>query len=681
MADTRQRTRIEIEVDDRKIRGLDQSLSRAFDDDMLSAFEKTIERATRNFDALTKAVERFDQVMKRTQQGAPAGGGSPAGGAPAGGAGGGGGRGPGGSSASLVTAITTLNQSIQQMQGAQQQAMASQPSFANRALATGVGSYLGGLGARLGTGEGFASQAVAGIPGVGGFLSGALNSIQRYYGMYGQAMSQRSRAVGALGTTNIPTGQFAGFGMDMPTAAGQASQFAQQAGLAGEGGPYGIDPGMYRRALQLQMLGGIQGGGTSILRAQGVGGGAVGGPRAMMAAVSAGIQSGIREAKLGQFIQAATGVLEQGRTEGAELRLANVLAVQRGFGGMGAGFRGEQGTRAMQTAVGALRQFKPQRDAASMIALRAAGFGSGKTYHEALKTMQEDPAAVLPTLVQHVRGMAPENQDAQIELMRQVLPKVLGFTPTITQAESLVRGDLTGFDQEAAGDTDRAEEFLQARQQRLRGAFATPAADARYRNQQISVGGAVAGAAQAVRQGELGIVRNVLPGIAKGVEGVIGYLKQLVDTFQEGGMGAVMKEMFGDALGGIGENIFKGLSAGAKALGMEGAAETLSEMGSQAAAIADNVGGELGQLTDLPETAIKGLMDSPVGDVMAGPEAVRKAVGEAGARVKGMITGEEPTGPLSNASDYIKRGAELMQRGAELLDEQGAPGEGELAMG
>ena len=47
MAEQRHRTVIEIGVDDREVRGLDSTITRAFDDRTLISFERAVERSTR----------------------------------------------------------------------------------------------------------------------------------------------------------------------------------------------------------------------------------------------------------------------------------------------------------------------------------------------------------------------------------------------------------------------------------------------------------------------------------------------------------------------------------------------------------------------------------------------------------------------------------------------------------
>ncbi len=535
MPEQRHRTVLEYRLDDRQLKAAEQTMARVFDDKLLKAFETTLERSAKHLEILTKTAERFDAAMKRSA--GPAA--TPARVAP-----GGGGSGAA-QNAGLAGAMSTLSRSIQQLQQAQRR----QPGAGTMFAATAAGSYLGGLGSRLGGGgDGILAQAASGIPIVGGFIGAAVNAVQRYYQEYAQQQIAISRSVGPLGSRRIAAGgAFTGFGLARGEAFGQAAQYAQAGGLSGDE----LTGDISRTALRMQFLGGIQDP-TSIIGAAGVGGGMTGrsGAQVMMRAVSAGMLSGIREARLGQFMQAMSQALEQARLEGADLSPDSINQLVAGIAALGPGFTGEQAQRAMSSALPTMRAFQPGMDVASLVGLRAAGFGSpgGPSYHEALRRFQERPHEILPQIISTIRAMGGGNEAAQVELMRQIAPRFLGFTPTIQQAESLMAGDLSGF-----GEVDErgGEQFL-GRREGLRGAFGVPATEAAFANRRAAVGRRTAGAALAVRRTEMDITESILPRVATGIEQVVTYLRGLYETFTGAGMTEMLRQMLGDLLPSLG---------------------------------------------------------------------------------------------------------------------------------
>lgn len=677
MPTQRHRTVIEVDVDDRKIRGLDRTLHRAFDDQMLVAFERMLDRTARTVEQMTKAAEKFEETMGRA-------------GRDSGGGGGGRGRVPpssGRGDTSLQTAIVGLSRNVQQLSQQQQgggggggaggMGGGRGPGFWNRAGATAVGTYIGGLGSRMGSGEGFFSQAMGGIPIFGGFLQGALNSIHRYAGMHAQAQTQISRQVGTVGAGRV-RGAFTRFGLARPEAMQQAASLAQMSGRSGEG----LDEGLVNSSLGLQMYGGIREA-PGVVRAAEVGGGRAG-SREMFQAVSAGILTGIREARLGQFIGVATQVLEQARLEGTDTRLQTVLRTFTGFGGLGGGFRGEQGQQAGMQAMGALRRFQPGADVASLVGLRSVGFGQrgGPSYHEALRMFQEQPAEVVPQLLQTIRGMAPGNRDAQIELMRQIAPRLLGFTPSIQQAESMVGGDLSMFGQEVS--SEQAGSFMSGRQGRLAGSFGVAGQEAAFRNRQLTVGSRTYGASRGIQRAEMSMTETVLPRVAAGIEGILNWLQETWGTFQEGGFAAVIRDSLRDVLGAIpgmpelpggqttGTDVRNAAvrgGGGIQSIINDGLAATLEAAG------ADPDGETVQQLR---RTAERGR------DMAAGSN---DRVEPTGPGARGAITpgpAVAPTdagGPEASLGAALRRARDELNNAAGIADRIGMPREGEVAVG
>ena len=674
MPTQRHRTVIEIDVDDRKIRGLDRTMHRAFDDQMLASFERMLERTARTVETMTAAAEKFAAAM---EQGGRSGGGGGGGGGsrvpPSSGGGSGGGRGDSG----VAAAIAALNRNLQQIQNQQRQQQS--PGFWKRAGASAVGTYLGGLGARAGSGEGFFSQAVGGIPIFGGFVQGALNSMHRFAGMHAMAQTQMSRQAGTLGRSSA-LGEFTRFGLAAPEAYQQAASFAQMAGRSGAG----ADRGLMNGALAMQMLGGISEA-PGVVRASEIGGASVDGTTQMFQAVSAGIRAGIRDARLGQFVGVATQVLEQSRLEGTNTQLGQVLRTFTGLSGLGDGFTGEQAQRAGMQAISSLRNFAPNADVASLVALRSTGFGSegGPSYHEALRSFQERPAEVMPRLLESIRGMAPGNRTAQIELMRQIAPRLLGFTPTIQQAESMVGGDLGVFGQEVGmGD---AQDFLRRRQGEIGGMFGVASREAGYRNRQLDVGSRVYGTSRTIQSAEMTMTETVLPRVAEGIEGILTWLQEAWSTFSTEGFGAVITEAISGAMRSAFEGDFAGIrealtapEVGESAATMHGVAQyTVNEMARRASAAV--LGEDSAVTRRLGQSAIEGLVDATEGEIGAGRRDTRRGV--RGPVTPGPTVPETGAGPESNAADAVRRARDALDAAATHLDRLGMPQEGQVAVG
>jgi hypothetical protein len=286
MPDTRHRTVVEIGVDDREVRGLGQTMERAFSTRTVEAFERSIERTGRAMEKLTQAQARLIQQMARMEQavarqergpGAPAG--APGGPGAPGGAGGArrGGGGFGGTFGG---------------------------SFAGTAAANLL-TRAGGMAGAMAQPQGFVGQMVSGIPYIGPALGGAANAVQQLYGEFASRQIARSRA---FGVTGIGGGAGGGYG-----------------GLAGVGTRYGIGPTEFPGTLaglsqQTGMRGAeLAGAVPSLLRMQQTmgfgniasivgGAGAAGGTgedvySIILDAVTSGVQAGFREGRLDQFFQ------------------------------------------------------------------------------------------------------------------------------------------------------------------------------------------------------------------------------------------------------------------------------------------------------------------------------------------------------------------------------------------
>jgi len=507
MTEQRHRTVLEYRVEDRQIRGLEQSVQRAFSEDTLTSFEKGLDRIARNIGALSSATDRFGQAADRR------------GGAPPSGGGVGGGR---GSNADVLTALSGLSANIGRLAQDSRRRGVGPSGAGPMAASSYAGAAAGGLFSRMGGGgDGIIGQAFSTIPIVGGFLQAGVDAVQRYYAEFAAQQQQIAGSLGALGSRDLAGAgaDYTRFGLDRGRAFSAAAGYAQSGGGA-------LDELGARTALSLEHLGGIQDP-TAIVGAANTGtrGGSSAG-RVMLQAVSAGLVAGIRDARLGQYLSTMASALEQARTEGTSLSDESLGRMMQGFSALGSAWSGERATRATTSAASTMRAFSPGMDVASAVGLAAVGFGTpgGPSYHDALRMFQENPEQVMPQLLQQIRSMSGGDQGAGVELMRQIMPRFLGFTPTIDQARAAFSGDASAFSSEV--DTQASLDFLRQRREGLMGGFGVAGAEAAYANRRAGIGGDVAGTALQIRGMEANLVSSTLPAIAGGISEILSLLQR-----------------------------------------------------------------------------------------------------------------------------------------------------------
>lgn len=585
MPENRYKTTIEVGVDDREIRGLDQTLHRAFDPQLVASFERMLERTNRSMERMVKTSERMSATLRRIAGEAPPlppsvrarrGGGGGAGGGGFGGAAGaaGGGGGGGTAGAALTSAISQLTQAVNRM-GSQKQ-----PGFLNRTLSTGFGTAMGmGMAGRAGNaaanvaagaaqGEGVIQRAVAGVPYIGPFVGSALGGVQNYYQQHVQYQQQRAQAVGTLGRSSLPQGQFLRYGLDPGQAFGAAAPMAQAAGLSGAD----ADADFFRTGLGLEKLGGVRTA-PSVVRAAGVGRQSMGGmdfappgqtsSRLMLQAVSAGIETGVRKSRLGEFVQNAASILEQGRMKGINFELSQVLGLSRGLSGLGSEFGGERSMSAAQRIIPAMQNFTPSGDFRSLAMLMGGGFGrgeGGKSYSEARLALEKDPSGSFTRMQNQIRTMAGGDPKLAGEIWDMYFSQMAG---SYSQAMALGRGDMSLEEVQREQSTDPARRFLGQRQRQVSGAFTLPAKEAAYRKKRIDIGGeqALQEVVAKLRGIELAMTQEILPVIADNIADMLGWMKKLYRTFAEEGVGAMLKQAAKDTIEGLGKAIEQGLES------------------------------------------------------------------------------------------------------------------------
>lgn len=531
MPNKRHRTTIEIDVDDRKLRGLDKSIAKAFNDEALRSFADRIARLSRNLVGLTSAFDKTGQAARRS--GGPARdsrGRYIGGGGGAGVAGGGGGR----ADALLEQLVTGQNRRFgQRMLG-----------FANRGL-----GRAGGVGAGM-VNESAVATAVGAIPWVGQIGTAA---IQQARALYGDHVGQQAAFASAFGQAGSAlkggVRGFGRFGMD----AGQAAT-----ALGGLAGQTGLRGGALTSELALGLQGaesfaGIRGAG--LINALNVGSNSTrNGMDSVHEAVGAGIVAGIREARLGDYVQTIASEVEQARRNGIDLNPQSLNAMTVGLSGLGRGFVGEQAQAFTQSVSQAMRSFTPSGNAGSLIALRAAGFGRGSTsYYEARQAIETGNTEVFARILRNVRGMSGGSTEHTMYLLEQILRQMGIRGLSVERLRSLAEGDLSSLEEGTSGLGMAGEAYLGEQAEGGREAFGTSAAEAGYRNQRAGAGAGVAGQVRRIRRLDMRVMNATLGPTLSAVGGLVSEAVDLLQAFQEGGFEGAFDHVVDRLMTGIRE--------------------------------------------------------------------------------------------------------------------------------
>ena len=549
MAETRHRTTIEIGVDDRQVRGLGRTL-----DEALSA--KTVERFHRGIEKSTKALEK----LARQQ-------------------------------AKLVESMQRAAQMQERMARQMAQAARGGGGAARMAVATGIGAYAGTrAGQRSGGGyarlqggvnragaaaipqEGFIAQALGGIPFVGGFLSGAINAAQGFAGHASAYGAARARAYGQTGLRGLTVGrrQATRMGYDVTAATPLLGQFAGAAGLRGQQltdpmanamfrmqGLMGLGPAQTGGFLGAARAGtgrayGIQARGPSgILRGGALQGGGGDPAQLMQEAVASGMMIGVRDAKLGDFLQQIASFTERERTPGIALSSRGVLTMVRMIGSLGGAFRGRAGQRAVTGMMGALRGAGDRSSTFSMLAMQAAGFTGrpgGVSALEAEQRLEESPEMVLPNILRIInRTMGGGTQDARARAIRGLFQEG-GHRLSVRQARQLSGMGPQDLQRRLAAARgaggQNAQELLQgvlddrmAQGAEGRRAMGTAAQDAALQNQRVSVGQTVLPMVRGLQRVELQMAGSAARMARSVFDSVRETMREWGAEIQEGGLG------------------------------------------------------------------------------------------------------------------------------------------------
>lgn len=634
MAQRRHRTTLEINVDDRQIRGLDKSLARAFDDSTIQSFERSIERLSRTIEGLTTNLDRAGAASRSAGGGGPASSraGSAAGRARDD-------RGRFGASSSTSEAMLSRLVTGQSRRFMQRMGMG---------LYRGVGQ----LGAGMVQGEGATETALGALP-LGGVLAGAVSAARGYQQQYiaqQTAIAQASAALGGSGVGGLSRLRRYGYGLDAGQAAGAAAGYARSAGLMGGDLSTGLIEAFARNENAL----GISGGGSGLINALNVGrgrGNTVGDPAAITSALSAGMQAGFRDARLGEFLETISSTLESARRQGINLNQGQMQGMISGLSSLGDGFRAEQAAEFARAVQRGLAGFRPGNDATTIALMRAAGYGQdGMGWFDAQERIQSNPADVLRNLLSQTRdrfGGGDGGTERVMYGLRQILPR-LGVDPSIQQLRRLASGDVSAIEELTGANPDN-EAALSGRARRVTAQFGTATTEARMRNAGAAIGGRVNRSMNTIRVQEMRLAGVTIPAIASGVAQLVTYAGQLANAFQSEGPGGLINKIL--------EIVQELVTQGVEAL-RNGIGEALG-----LGPVDEDERRAREQLFDDPirtiGEAFEGLVDLATGEV--GPLSSRLPAAQRGA------TGDD-VGPTDSAAEAMRAAARNLVHGADQID-------------
>jgi len=519
VAETRVRTVVELGIDDRELELLGKTMGRVFDPALISSFERMIERSTRQMSKLVEVTDRMGRAAERMAQSQAA---------PQRAA-----QGGGGWRAAVGAAIGGY--------GGARLANSGQggPGFLQRQHQRA--QRMGGTAARLApTSEGWMSSALGGIPYIGPMLGATMAGAQQYYGQWAGYQQQLASTMGQTGGANAigaGGGIGVGFGVGLPAQAQMMAQFAGQSGRTGASLGRAA-PGM----LAMQRLMGINTG--SAFGGFETSGGSTN-TSEIREIISAGMEAGVRNARLDQYLQSVASFADQARSQGMHIN-AEGMASLMGIVGSSpvlsdprSGWTGRGGAEALTSIGTALRSAPQGSGMFSMLAMRAAGFTGqegGRSVMQAQLQLEEHPEVVIPEMFRMMmaRGGSPEGTAYAIQnIMREG-----GVNLSTRRVLTLAGAGLGGEEFRSAPSSGTLDREIAGRQSRFN--FGGAAHGAAMEAQRIAVGGSenVRVGVQQLQRLEIGLVRQFLPSAMSLVRGVAGAATEIVDAYNTGGFGA-----------------------------------------------------------------------------------------------------------------------------------------------
>lgn len=553
MTETKHKTTVEVAVDDRGLKNLGKTISEALSADSAEKLARSLEKAV-------SAFERMAELQRRQSQGGGGAGSAifdpstgryrdPRSGAVLGGAA------AGAAGAAALSAIPG-GRPRGVFPGAQDTDEERGDSKSRWQRFREAGQHYSAVSANFVPHEGMLSSAASGIPFVGGFISGVLQSITQHFAYAVAEDKAKLEATGRTGSTIIGGG--GRWGRSVAEMAGISGQVADASGLRGN-----ALQAVGGRLLDYQTFGGVGLGGTGgFMRSVTEGPTGASAERAqemLQEAVQSGIQMGIRDSDLEGFLQNIAGTVEEIRTHGINLQPETLLAFARQLGATGSAFQGRAGMNAagglIQSAGGAVGR----GGLAGMIVGSHFGLGHGMGLMQARAAAEADPTRALQALLSSVM-QTPGTHGARAFALENLIGQIGGPKLSATQLLQLTRRGLAS-DAGIGDEARQREEALRAPQDV---GFTAQAAD--MANRRVGVGRQMSGAAIAIQDTEMSMVE----GLGSIVQSFTATVREWKAAYDQGGIGGLSSHVMSDLTSAIGNAVRGAMSSATEAFGPGG---------------------------------------------------------------------------------------------------------------
>ena len=496
MPDDRYRTTVEIGVDDHEVRRLGETIHRALEIEPIMRFRRAIEEATA-------------QITRMNAESARAAGIPPAGPTPPGGRGaGGGGRGAG-----------TDRDSRRRGRGLfpgmndwWRQATATGAGYLGARMLAGGMQRVGAVGPAMMRGQGAISSAIGAVPIFGPYMEAALSGAQGLSQQYGAYGTQLAPMGGMAGIGKLQRGEGSAaemmqrLGIALPQFAQQIGPLAQALGMRGEG-----TAETAAQLLGVERTTGIQAGQMAgLVGAAGVAGQAATQKQSaeiITDAISSGLEAGVRQQKLGQYMSEVTSSVTAMRRQGILIEPRSLGAFIAGVSKYGAAFKGEAGVQAAGNILDVMKGAGERNDFGAMLMMKTA-MEQGRDPYEAMEALEDPEQAreILPAVIARIRRMGG-SESAQAMALHQVMQGRMSRR----QAREMISGTEVGA--EAFNDTDRqaAIDYIKEQRQVTEKSRGVAAQEAALVNQRIGVGAGVYGQMKKVETAELELAKIAAP--------------------------------------------------------------------------------------------------------------------------------------------------------------------------
>lgn len=513
MPESRHRTTVQVDVDDRAVRQLGQEIERAIDPAHMEAFERAVERSNRAIERLTRATERMTRAST-------------------------------------------------QMSRAASVSARSQPGFAGRTASTAVGTMLGRgpVGGRLqrfaqaaggpAGGEGFLAGMFDMIPYAGPVLGAAVRGAQQYYAQYIAAQTSRMQGFGVSGIAGTgPTlgRDLLGLGYGPAQQAQVLGNMAQMSGRRGAGlAQIAAPAAMMERFMGVNPAALFQG---SEIQGQ------IEDPVAFMQeAIGSLREMGFRDPELTSAVQQLSSVIGEMQTRGIYLDPRSMVALMRGLGAARLpggiplpGLTGQAGAGFAQRITQMGGNLGQGASAFDYLMLRAAGGGRGgnRTLMQARVFGERQGGQVFFNLMDDL--MSRVHSEGDREALGFFLAENMGIPADLAMQLASMDSDQIASMREAAGDAQigrgQLTDFLQEQMGVARGPAAAVAREAGLEAQRVGIGGRVADSVQQIQDAEIALVQQFMPAALSLVTGTMRGARELIDAYDEGGVAGVLAKI------------------------------------------------------------------------------------------------------------------------------------------